>query len=292
VDGKVFNGNFFHLYSASGFAVKNCAAKLIRVLDDDKPVYGLTTLNNELFVRYLGKDITVYDTETYTVQRTLQVPGLGAVSDMTACYRHQCIYIGDAKNNLVHRIENTNKVTEWPVNDRPHGLSVNSAYNVLVTCDEARKIKEFTTDGQLIREISLHSDLVRPAHTVELTTEQFVVCHGQGKDPLHRVCIVDSTGQVLRSYGGPKGSKLGKLNSPGRLAVHGNILVTDLNNERVLMLNETLSIGRQVVSGLSAPVRMWFDARVGRLYIADNKYENKTYKSGQIKIYSLFTNFK
>jgi DNA-binding beta-propeller fold protein YncE len=136
------------------------AVDLIRSLNEDEPIWGLTTLNNELYVRYEGKDITVYDTQTYNVQRTLQIPRLGAVKDMTSCIRHQCIYIADHGNNVIHRVEKEKPVTQWPVNDKPHGLSVNSAYNVLVTCDEVGKIKEFTTDGQLVREINLQSDIV------------------------------------------------------------------------------------------------------------------------------------
>jgi DNA-binding beta-propeller fold protein YncE len=260
---------------------------LIHALDEDKPVYGLTTLNNELYVRYLGKDITVYDTETYSVQRTLPIAGLEAVSDMTSCHIHQCVYVADAKNSVVHRIGNNSGTAQWPVHDRPHGLSVNSVCNVLVTCDEACKIKEFTTDGQLVREISLQSDLVRPAQAVELTFDQFVVCHGQGTDPLHRVCTVDSNGRVLQSYGGSKGSELGQLSSPGRLAMDRNILVADLNNDRVLMLSRSLSYMRPVVCGLNGPVRMWFDKLSGRLYVADNKYKNKTYTSGQVKIFTI-----
>jgi hypothetical protein len=73
-----------------------CVVEMIHALnEEDAPIYGLTTLNNELYVYYRNKGITVYDTETYSVQRTLQVPGLGGVNDMTSCNRHQCIYIAD-----------------------------------------------------------------------------------------------------------------------------------------------------------------------------------------------------
>ena len=57
----------------------------------------------------------------------------------------------------------------------PQGLSVNSVYNLLVSCWYVSKIKEFTTDTQLTREINLQSDIIHPWHTVELTTDQFVV---------------------------------------------------------------------------------------------------------------------
>jgi hypothetical protein len=145
---------------------------------------------------------------------------------------------------------------------------VNSVCNVLVTCHEARKIKEFTTDGQLIREVSLQSDVIHPNHAVELTTDQFVVCHGDINDPLHRVCIVDSNGRVLQSYGGSKGSGSGQVNSPVRLAVNGFILVADLNNDRVLMLSPKLTFIREVLTKMRGVLRMSLDVYTGRLYVA------------------------
>jgi DNA-binding beta-propeller fold protein YncE len=284
--------------------------KLIHSLDEGKPVLGLTTLNNELYVRretwpYNEKDnddiITIYDTETYRVQRSLKISGLGGVDDMTSCNRHQCIYISDWKNKVVHRVESKNIITQWPVNDEPRGLSVNSVHNVLVTCGLVRKIKEFTTDGKLIREIQLPTDIVNPKHTVELINDQFVVCHGASKDPVHRVCIVDSKGCILQSYGGFRESYLrlfikrafyngpesGKLNTPVRLSLNRYIFVADLNNDRILMLSPNLTFNRTVVSDLTGPRRLRFDEQTGRLYIADNKWENGKYVSGVIKVYGV-----
>ena len=269
--------------------------KLIHSLNEDKPVVGMTTLNNELYVRrqtfpYNEEDnddiITIYDTETFcSVQRSLQIPRLGSVNDMTSCNRHQCIYISDSKNKVVHRVENKNIITQWPVDDEPNGLSVNSVHNVLVTCDLVGKIKEFTTDGKLVREIQLHADIVNPSHTFELITDQFVVCHGDNDDPVHRVCIVNSNGCILQSYGGSKGSGSRQLNLPVRISVNGYIFVADLNNDRVLMLGPNLTYSRIVVSGLRKPLRLWFDEQTGRLYIADNKRENRKYVSGNVKVY-------
>jgi hypothetical protein len=265
------------------------AVDLIHSSNEDKAIWCLTTLNNELYVRHQGKDITVYDTQTYSVQRTLQIPCLSALNDMTSCIRHQCIYIADNSSNVIHRIENKNKLTQWAVNDEPHGLSVNSAYNVLVTCSSVGKIKEFTTDGRLIREIQLQSDVVHPKHAVEMTTDQFVVCHGERNDPLHRVCVVDSNGFVLRSYGGSKGSANGLLNMPVRIVVNGFIFVSDLNNHRIIMLNSALEYIRDVVTGIGWPTRICLDEHNGRLYVADNKVEMGIHVAGQVKVFNIHT---
>ena len=264
--------------------------QLVHTLKEDKSISALTTLNKELFVRYGGNSsgITVYDTETYAVRRSLSVPRLGSITDMTSCKRNQCIYISDLGNNAVHRVDTKNTITQWSVGDVPESLSVNSAYNVLVTCDVAGKIKEFTTDGKLIRVISLQSDFIRPLHVVEMTTDRYIVCLGNEIDPLQRVCMVDTSGRVLQSFGGYRGSGKKQLNGPSRLAViHGLILVADRSNHRVLMLSPSLNYVSELVSGLRHASRLWFDEDTGRLYIADNKYENKDWVSGHVTVYSV-----
>jgi hypothetical protein len=272
--------------------------KLIHSVAEDKPIRGLTILNNQLYVRceklYYDDDtkkwygdegnddkITIYDTETLTLQGHLQVPHLGGVSDMTSCRRHQCIYISDWKKEIIHRVKNKDNITQWSVDDMPDGLSVNSVFNVLATCYRSGKIKEFTTDGQLIREIRLHSDIAYPWHTIELTTDQFVVCHGRPNDQRQTVSIVDSNECVLQSYVG-----LMSLSGPSRVAFHGFVFVADMNNHRVLMFSPTVKYIREVVSGLGYPSRMSFDEQTGRLYIADNNSENKTFAGGNIKVYT------
>jgi len=65
------------------------------------------------------------------------------------------------------------------------------------------------------------------------------------------------------------------------------IFVADLNNHRVLMLSPTLSLIREVVTGLRDPMRIWFDDETGRMYVADNKWENNKYVSGQLNVYGV-----
>jgi len=251
-------------------------------MDKSNRIGGITTLNKKLFVYYLGNsDITVYDTDTYNILERLQVPLLGSVSDMTSCKTHQCVYIADPAKNEIHRVVNIDTVTSWSIDDEPRGLSVNSVCNVLVTCYYVGKVKEFTTDGKLIRAINLESSIVHPLHTVELTTGQLVVCHGFGNDAVHRVCIVNSSGRVLQAY---IGSSSGQLNAPVRLAVNdANDFIFVAEPYRVLMLTPTLKlINCDVASGLYRHERIWFENETRRLYIGlgENKW-------GQVNVYSL-----
>ena len=62
----------------------------------------------------------------------------------------------------------------------------------------------------------------------------------------HRVCLLDVKGAVVRSYGGTPGSDLTKINWPAGLAVDEdeNTLVADCNNNRLLVLDRSLTCAR------------------------------------------------
>jgi sugar lactone lactonase YvrE len=256
----------------------------------------VTSLDNALYVlRRRSEDpVEVYNTDTYTLQRHLNVPGLGGWWDMASCEYNNCLYIPDYINNCVHRVETQGSVTQWPVNDKPSRLSITAAHNVLVTCRVARKLKEFTTNGKLVREISLQPDMVNPFHALKLTTDQFLVSHGDLPDPVHRVCLVGADGRVTRQYGGPPGSAVGELDTPIHMAVDkdGFIFVVDLNNYRVVMLSPALNYVRHAVTrdqlGLRwRPLRMCLDVERGRLYVSVGEWKDGKYVAGQVVVVEL-----
>ena len=262
---------------------------LIHSLPEANAIFGLTILNDELFVYYQlnKKTISVYNKDTFDLLRTFSVRGLRGVTDMVSCQRYNCVYIADGINNVVHRVDNNeNQITQWPATDEPNGLSVNTSCNVLLACHMAGKIKEFTTDGELLREISLESNITNPIHAVEFNSDQFAVCHGAPGDKFHRVSIVNGDGEILQSYGGVKGSGDGQLNTPVRLVVNGFILVSEINNHRVSLLSPSLKFVRQILAGSKSTFRMCFDDETGRLYAAECKWKNGKYVSGQVNVYS------
>ena len=107
---------------------------------------------------------------------------------------------------------------KWSAPGEPRGLSVTPSGNLLVTCREPNKLVELSVDsGKSVREIELQSDIEDPWRSVQLTTGQFVVCHGLFD--LQRVCVVGDDGKVTRSYGGEPGSDVGQLDYPRHLAV-------------------------------------------------------------------------
>jgi len=277
----------------------DCVAvgRLLHTLSDGETVWGVTSLDNLLYVLRGGKSseqIEVYDKDSYRLERRIAVPGLRGGNDMISCAHNRCAYVADVIGSCIHRVglPHGADITNWPVNDEPHCISVTDTHSVLVTCVVARKIKEFSTDGKLLRHIQLPEDVVSPSHTIQLSSGEFIVCHGDAPDPVHRVCLIDSNGHVVKSYGGPKGSGTQQVDVPIHLAVdrNGFVFVADLINDRVLLLSPALTFVREVLSREQLewwPVRMWLDSDIRRLYVAVSKWESGKYTGGRVVVVSV-----
>ena len=272
----------------------NAVGRVLQTLPEAELVFGATSLDNLLYVlRGLksSEQIEVYDTDSHQLQRRITVPGLSIGYDIVACAHNRCAYISDYSENCIHRVglPDGAHVTNWPVNDKPWFLSVTDTHAVLVTCTVVRKIKikEFSTDGKLKREIQLAQDVVSPIHAIQLSNGQFVVCHGKRNDPVHRVCLVSSDGQVVKSFGGAKGSGRQQMNWPVHIAVDSNgfVVVANLGNHRVLLLSPSLSFVREVMSRKKlkwGPLKLWLDDDRRRLYVADNQWKTDKCTAGLV----------
>jgi len=252
--------------------------RVIQKLPDGERIAGVTSLDNLLYVLRStpAGQIEVYDTKSYRLQRHLSVPGLRTGRDMTACSRNRCAYISDGGNKCVHRLALPGADAKtWPVGDIPYCVSVTDKHSVLVTCDRVRKIKEFSTDGKLLNEVSVAQDVVSPGHTIQSFSDEFIVCHGGDYNAVHRVCLVDYDGQVVKAFGGSKGSDSQQMNHPVHLAFDKNkfVFVADYNNHRVLLLSPAMDyvhevVARDKLNGL--PTRLCLNADKTCLYIAVN----------------------
>ena len=66
-----------------------------------------------------------------------------------------------------------------------------------------------------------------------------------------------------------------QMNDPRGLAVdrHGNILVADMSNNRLLVIDRSLTSAHEmsvsVDGGLTGAVSLWYDESRGRLYIGE-----------------------
>jgi len=255
--------------------------QLVHTLPEDERVCGVTLLAGEIYLlRDKERDqVEVYDVTTYRLQRCLTVPDARDFTDMASCEHNRCVYYGNFNVKCVHRLDVQGAVTQWDVNDSPRGLSVNAAHNVLVTCPRVRKIKEFSSHGDLLRELTLPDDVIKPWHAIQTRSGQFIVCHGRHGNPVHRVCMISADGRhIVHSHGGQRGSDTDQCNGPAHLAFDDNesVFVAGRYNRRVTLLSPTLEYVRQVVSRdqlKGEPRYLYLDTRQRLLYVAGNDLE-------------------
>jgi len=271
--------------------------QVVHTLPEGRLVYGVTSLDNEIFLlRHKGRDqVEIYDVITYRLKRCLTVPNARGFTDMTSCEHCHCLYIGDPVVNCVHRIDVRGTATQWPVSDIPSCLSVNAQCNVIVTCCRVRKIKEFSSHGKLLRELTLPDDVINPWHTIQSRSGQFIVCHGSSKlkDSVHRVCMISADGRhIVHSHGVQRGTSIGQYNIPSHLAVDNDerVYVVDVHNRRVTLLSPKLDYMRQVVSSDKLkwePTRLYLDVQRRCLYVTDNEWKDSECIAGRVVVYSV-----
>ena len=173
---------------------------------------------------------------------------------------------------MIYRHSLSDNVTNnWLVDISCNGLSVTKCNRVLAVFFEAKLIRDYATYGSLIREIILDKSIGNPMHCVQLSTGNFVLSHWGDK---HRVCIVDTSGHTIQTYGGSKGFDVGQLCFPCQLAadMHDNVLVVDNGNNRVQLLSPTLAYLGDIVKpghGLHRPYTLHVDELNHRLYIGE-----------------------
>jgi len=276
-------------------------ATLVHTMSGGGPVGGVTSLGEEIYL-LRGKDsgrddVEVYDVISYRLLRCLTVPNARGFTDMTSCANLLRLYISDPYVKCIHRLDLHGNAEQWPVSDPPDGLSVNANHNLIVTCCEVGKIKEFSPRGELLRDVILPDDVTTPQHAIQLTSGQFIVCHGSvvRNDRVHRVCKISSDGRhVVQSHGGHRGSDTGQYNVPFHLAVDDNefVFVLDSDNRRVTLLSPTLEYVRQVVSRDQLkwlPSRQCLDVQRRRLYVADDEWDvdKHEFTAGRVVVFSV-----
>jgi len=259
-------------------AVKSTIPTLTHVIPSQGggSVSAVTSLGDDVFVARLNsQQVEVYDAVTLTLQRRLKVPGLGKCpSGLAACPNNNCLYASDSNNDHVHRVElsGSNAVKKRPVANRPRGLSVNSEHNLIVACQQANNLREYTTHGSLVREICLQAGVTEPWHAIQLSTGDYVVNQYMLSGA---VSVVGVDGQVVRSYGQSQTSDVGQMKYPAGLAVTKNddILVADEGNNRILSINSSLGSVQELVlsvdGGIQEPKGLCLDESRGRLYVGE-----------------------
>jgi len=280
---------------------------------EGKPVFGVACLDNEVYViRRRTADVEVYDVSSYKLMRRLPVNKLHNPLDVAACVQTKRVYIVDGldpsgKIYAVRTQQTTEDAsasssgssTSWSVGEMAMNVSVTSTSTVVVTCGKVAQLREFTGDGQLVRQITLNGELVSAQHAVLLDSppDCFVVCHGWMDDSLHRVCIVDAQDSdcpPMHVYGQQRGSGRQKLlYNASHLSVdtrHGCIFVVDMGNRRIVVLDDKLKQLTDfsvIVDKKRLPSRISLDPERSLLYVACNEWKDVFWTSGAVNVFSV-----
>ena len=228
---------------------------------------GLEISNNELFIIMPhSPDIEVYKIEPFVFQRSIPV-------EMTNPYDivagDNVLYVSECDENIIHRIQLPEEtVSNWSVDGTLFKLSISKNRNVVVARSKSSDILEYTSGGTFVREIKvdqIDTNLVGLQHAIQLEGDKFLVCHA-GKETHNRVCIIDNTGRVIKSYGGNKE----QLDWPVHLAIgrDGSILVVDQDNNRIVQLSKSLEYMNEFIE-FEEPVTLLLREELGRFYVIE-----------------------
>ena len=250
---------------------------------------AVTSLGDDVFVAR-NKQIEVYNSVTFALQRHLSVPGLGVrVFGLIAGLSNSSLCVSDFDHNSIHRVElsGSNAVKKWSVGRQPAGLSMNKAHNLVVACRGANKLQEYTMGGTLVREIRLQTCVWSPFHAVQLSTGDYVVSKYASPGT---VSVVRVDGQVVHRYGPSQTSDVGQMSSSTSLAVTSNddILVADMLKNRILSINRsvlrTQELALSVDGGIQQPFGLCLDESRGRLYVGESSGQCRVLVFDSVKV--------
>ena len=234
-------------------------------------VRGVTQLHDVVYmVCQLSSTIWRFNATTHQRLTDIVVRGLRPL-DIVACEQTSQVYVADYPECIWRVSSDGEDIKRWlpksPSNTfRPRTLSVTST-RLLVTSLEARQLIQFDAVGDELRRVQLPL-YMKPLHAVESPTGTFIVSHYNVL--LHKVSEVNTGGEVLRQFSGSHRLLLGV--SP-HVAVdsHGNILVADQINRRILLLDAQLTLGRVVVDAdqlnYKQPWRLCYKEQSGQLLV-------------------------
>jgi len=262
----------------------------------DRTICGITAIDSMLYViSQDSKDISVYSATGFVFLKTVTIDRLINPNDIGSCKFNHCLYICDWSTALIFRVKVSEEIEQinWSTDKDLGCLSVTDEHTILRAGYLSSKVKEYTSDGELIRSIELENDF-KPWHAIKLggINTHFVICQGGNSKPCHRVCLIDINGKVQNSFGGVAGSDKEHLCGPYHLAVDksGCIYVNDCNNSRILLLSQDLKFIKEIVHSSSNILRrarrMHLDEVAGRLYVADNARTDSGTKDGRILVFS------
>ena len=264
----------------------------------DREVFGLTKLDNALYVIYRKSDtINVYTAQQpYTQLRSIHVNGLKIPTALrpalstTACMLLTMGVAGSGKwRSITLQSSGLRSKIRCPCLWRRMDalcccwrLMYSAAENTARVTVEWKCTMQLASDWQssncqtalLTRITSYKQPTSLSLFVTETETE------------LNRVCEVNNEGNIVTSYGGSRGSGLGQLDAPAHIVLDSEerVIVADCANRRVLLLSRQLDIQRVLLSwSRDYPGRLHYDTVTSQLMVG--------MQSGRVEIYRLQWNF-
>jgi hypothetical protein len=256
---------------------------------------GLTTLDNKLYIVCKKSDtIHVYAAQPpYTQLTKIHVIGLKSPQDIAACTINSCLYVADSCSQCVWKVKTDHKADKWLDVENAVSLSVTGkGHIVMLTAVDVQGggvsrtwlgvVKVSDTDGVILSVKKLPCDIVNPWRVMQTVNKSFIVCHGDRATKLNRVCEVNIDGNIVKTYGGLRGSQPGQLSTPRHFMLDHmeQIFMLDFGNQQVLLLNRELEIKRLLLCWTNdCPLSVFYDQQATQLVIA--------FLSGKIEVHSL-----
>jgi len=238
--------------------------KLVATFDAGATVTGVAQLHNWIFiVTFKSNVILVYDAQSFQLLEDIIVfdtENPMQAFDIAASKTFGCLYIFDYNNRCIWRLiyeshvskQNIIKYLSMGEQSCTWKLSVTSQGQILILRRGPPKLDIYQPgDSEKItftKSIPLPPLLKGPQHAVESPFGTYLISHGLKKHGTHRVCEIGKDGQILRSYGGQRGSRDFELDWPSHVAVDalGRVFVADRDNDRLLILDSKLNIRRVI----------------------------------------------
>jgi len=262
---------------------------LVNVLYGAASVVATALLNGLLFVaRVSGSEVSVYDTNSFQLQRQITIPGFAsniyglATSSINGTFLYVAGYQCWCVNRVDLSVTSSVSAVFWYVLYPPAALSVTGNGNVLVTFFN-NVVVEYTPAGSLVRQLPDPSNNLWQA--IEVNSGEWMLSR---VGPVHEIAMIATNGTVMKNLGSVVGSGMAAMSSPRCMAIdtNGYIIVADHGNNRILVVNPTMTVARQLPlpssTALQSPITVHIEQSRGRLYIGEDGGQNRLLVFGKI----------
>lgn len=186
----------------------------------------------------------------------------------------------ETESTILRLESNGQLLNHWPSGGQTGRLSTYES-NVVVCLYDRLLIREYSPEGELVCDVRLSpaAQLKRPLHAIKVTGMHFVVSFGEGKDTLHRVCVVDLEGNISATHF-DNSKSLKEMKVPICLAEDSEryIIVAYKDDNRLFLLSPILEYKRTLLNDelgkKNYPVRLCFDESNGKLFVAVSRWSS------------------